>query len=384
MTLNNKFKIAMAVIATSCSVLFSCNKENNIMGNIDKEISNLNIFNDSSINLYGRSKVIDYNNKKQVFFGFTATGFELICEPTSEINEIKATLLSESESHEHQYIKTYIDGKEKEVIELNKGEQEVTLFKNLQAGKHQLKVLKMNELSTTKLYMSSLAGSNLKYYKRTYNPKRNLIEFYGDSITAGYGNLGDPSSKTYLTKEQDGTLSYAQQLADKLDCDSSIIAWSGIALTKTLAPYGVDMMDKYDTYDGVNKYDGENNKPKIAIINLGSNDYGGYFDENKSSAEKKKGIEEFIKNYGIIVDYIKARSPECKIISCYNMCYDIGTKLISAIKTSNSNINEKYGANTGYVLQFGGNQSGSNGHPSLIAHNTYTKILYDFIEKNIK
>ena len=26
--------------------------------------------------------------------------------------------------------------------------------------------------------VNRLTGSNLKYYKRTYNPKRNLIEFY--------------------------------------------------------------------------------------------------------------------------------------------------------------------------------------------------------------
>ena len=121
------------------------------MGNVDKEISNLNIFDNSSINLYGRSKVIDYNNKKQVFFGFTATGFELICEPTSEQNEIKATLLSESEGHEHQYIKTYIDGKEKEVIELHKGEQEITLFKNLELRLVQKPFSVSYELAFTKL-----------------------------------------------------------------------------------------------------------------------------------------------------------------------------------------------------------------------------------------
>lgn len=98
------------------------------MNYIDKEIDNLNIFDGSSINLYGRSKILDYKDKKQIFFGYTGTGFELIVEPININNELKATLLTESDLYEHQYIKIYIDNKIDKVIELTNGEEEITLF----------------------------------------------------------------------------------------------------------------------------------------------------------------------------------------------------------------------------------------------------------------
>ena len=349
------------------------------MNFIDKEIDNLNIFDGSSINLYGRSEIIDYKDKKQIFFGYTGTGFELIIESINIDNELKATLLTESDLYEHQYIKIYIDNKVYKVIELTKDEEEVTLFKNLNIGKHQIKVIKMNELNTTKLYMSNLVGINYKYYKRTYIPKRNLIEFYGDSLTAGYGNLGNPSVKAYLTNEQDGTIAYANLVANKLDYDPSIICFSGVSLTKSLSIFGLNIMDKYDTYDGIHKYHGDNNIPSIAVINLGTNDNSGYLDINTKEIDKINGIKEYINNFDILVNYIKNKAPKCKIICCYNMSFPFTKEIFNALNISVNNVNKKYKDNTCYMIGFKGDTNGSDGHPSYLAHKEYADILYKFI-----
>ncbi|MCI6788510.1 MAG: GDSL-type esterase/lipase family protein [Mollicutes bacterium] len=349
------------------------------MNYIDKEIDNLNIFDGSSINLYGRSKILDYKDKKQIFFGYTGTGFELIVEPIDINNELKATLLTESDLYEHQYIKIYIDNKVDKVIELTNGEEEITLFKNLKTGKHTIKVIKMNELNTTKLYMSNLVGNNYKYYKRIYNPKRNTIEFYGDSLTAGYGNLGNPSVKAYLTSEQDGTMAYAYLVANKLDYDPSIICFSGVSLTKSLSIFGLNIMDKYDTYDGIHPYNGENNIPSIVVINLGTNDNSGYLDINTKEIDKINGVKEFIDNYEILLNYIKNKAPNCKIVSCYNMSFSFTKELLDALNICVNNVNKKYGDNTCYMIGFKGDTNGSDGHPSYKAHKEYADILYKFI-----
>ena len=381
------FKKINIIFFTSILIsLFGCknNYEENNMKIIDTKVEKLDMFDSNCINLFGRTVKVQNNGIDTLFCGFTSTGFEIVVDIIDKNNSLIMDYISETGDHEHQYIKTYLDYNVDSIIELNKGNNnEVTLFKNLSEGRHSLKVLKMNELSTTKLYIKSINGEGYEYYKRTYEPKKKLIAFYGDSITAGYGNLGDSNSKTYYTKEQDGTLSYAQQTCDKLGYESSIIGWSGVALSSKLAPYGVDIMDKFDTYDGVNKYDFNLEKPYIVVMNLGSNDNSGYTDENKNDIDRENGINEYIENYSIIVDKIKKYSPDCKIISCYNMCGIISNKLISAIKKSTSNINQKYGDNTAYTLEFMSDRSGSNFHPSLQAHNVNSDELVQFIKKEI-
>ena len=267
---------------------------------------------------------------------------------------------------ETQYLKTYIDGKEDKKIELVAGEQEIELYKNLPVGKHTLKVLKLNEASVSKLgvYDFSYEGE-IEFYSRTYKEEPKLIEFYGDSLTCGYGNIGTPDIKTFRTQDEDGSLTYAQLVADRLGYESSLVAWSGIALSEILAPYGVDMIKS---------------TPDIVVFNLGSNDDGGY--ENLSSEQRELGIQEFINNYEIITTEIKNANPNCVFISCYNMCFNIRNALVDAIKEATDNLNKKYGENTAFTLKFQGNQSGANGHPNLMGHQMSADRLYKFIVDN--
>lgn len=360
------------------------NEEENEMEYNDVIINNFDILNVDQVKYFGRYVEKDTNNKNSVYFGFTGTGFELYVDVKDENSSINLTLFSELiGGNTTQYIKTFIDGKEENKIELVAGEQTIELFQNLPQGKHTLKMLKLNEASVSKLAVISLTyNGNIDFYQRVYKSKRKTIEFYGDSLTCGYGNLGNSSIKTFRTIDEDGSQSYAQLLADKLDYDASIIACSGISLTKSFAPYGVDMMQQYDTVEGAIKYDMKKTSPDILVMNLGSNDNAPFTDGILTEETMKSGLEEFTKNYEIITDIALENNPSCKIISLYNMCYSIDGALVQAIKDATDAINSKYGDGTAYSIQLNNNQSGANGHPDLMGHKISADTIYKFIEKN--
>lgn len=348
---------------------------------IDTKVENFDFLNESHVRYLGRHLKKEENNKESMLFGFTCTGFELFVDVKDSENEIKVKLLSDlTGGNTTQYVACLVDNKRTSKFELQLGEQELTIFKNLPIGKHTLKFLKLNEASVSKLELLDMQVSkSIDIYSREYKEKRKLIEFYGDSITTGYGNLGSPESKTFKTSEQDGMRTYGYIASEKLDFDSSFVACSGISLTESLAPYGVNMMSQYDTIEGSIKYDMSKNQPDYVVINLGSNDHDRY--NQADGATQKQGIEDFKRDYMFLMEEILKYSPNTKFVSCYDMCYTIATRISQAIKEVTNKINEKYGENTAIYKKFSNNQSGANGHPSEIAHEIAGDTLYKLIEE---
>lgn len=348
----------------------------------DTKIDNFDALNFEHVRYLGRYYKGTMNEKECVLFAFSATGFELVVDIKSETNSITANFYSYMEAgHSNQYIRTFVDGEVSEKIALTRGDVEVKLFENLSVGKHVLKVVKLNEASQTKMGVYSIESENVDFYSRTYKETRKYIEYFGDSITAGYGVLGSVSTAGYNTEDQDITYTYGYGAAEELGVDCSIIAWSGIALTETLAPYEVSFIPKYDTYDGTVKYDLSNDNPAILVINLGSNDNGVYT-ETTDQEVKDKGIEEVIENYAIIVDSILSHSPNTKVISMYNCAGALAKGLSQAIIEATENINTKYGENTAFTVRCTPEKSGTNSHPGVPGHQAFQKLLVKCIEDN--
>ena len=372
--------MATFVICGSLFSAMSCKENVDPNGYVDTLINDVDILNDEEINFYGRYTHKTINEKEYVYFGFTCTGFELYVDVKENTNNIKVDFYSEMFGHSTQYIKVYVDDDNGRVIELVEGEQNVTLVENLEVGEHVIKVLKMTEASVSKLGVRNLTSIGMDFYSRKYNTRRKKVEFYGDSLTCGYGNLGDPSSTTFYTNEEDGTLTYAYQAALEIGYDASLIAWSGIALSEKLAPYGAEMMSRYDTVEGEIEYDMSKDQIDLVVFNLGSNDSAGY--DNLSEEDRALGIEEFKQNYHTIFERIKTTSPQAKIVSLYNMANNIKTALVDAIKEVTNEFNEMYGENTAHYIKCIPNGSGSNGHPNLIGHETTKEKLVKYLEDN--
>ena len=97
------------------------------------------------------------------------------------------------------------------------------------------------------------------------------IEFVGDSITAGYGVLGNKGDAWSVTNS-DCTGSYAYLTAQKLDADYSVVAWSGIC-TKAYMWANINMDNLYKRVSNSNTAQyAFDFSPDVVVLNLGTNE----------------------------------------------------------------------------------------------------------------
>ncbi len=343
----------------------------------DRRIGKFNFLNDKHVKYFGRYLI----KEDGVYFAFTCTGFELVVIPKTRTNSLKITLDSNPLGDNlTQYIVILIDDNLIKKIELSKGIQEIEIAKDLSIRKHLITVLKVNEASVSQLTLLNINVDHYKVFKRTYEKRKPILEVYGDSLSCGYGNLGNPTNKSFCTKEEDGTLAYPYLLSSKLNMELFNIAWSGISFGRILSPYGVAMIDKYKTIDGIIPYRRKKSEiPDLLIINLGSNDHGKYDDPNLDMKSKKKGLVEFRNCHLKVSKELLKLNPHLKIIYCYNMCFCIQEALINEIYKAQRIINSQYSSDTCHVLEFANEQLGANGHISVIGHYAHTIHLYKYI-----
>ena len=178
------------------------------------------------------------------------------------------------------------------------------LGENLPAGEHNFKIAKQTNPRTSVASIDSVSFSG-KFLDRPAD-KPVLIEFIGDSLTAGSVNIGDKNIKLSASSAvyEDGTQSYAYLAAEKLGVDVSVVARPGIGLlygtggdssTQMGAIYHLQSWWRSTKTEYVPV-----RTPDLVVINLGTNDQGSMSSAGGSIAAYTKGLTDFI---GVIRGY---------------------------------------------------------------------------------
>lgn len=147
------------------------------------------------------------------------------------------------------------------------------LVKNLPMGEHTVKVLKRTEGISTEMSLVDISTDG--YFKKVDKTPKLKIEVYGDSITAGYGNLRGNIADTTSSQYQNGLQTYATYAASELGAEINVQARTGLGLyTAGNIEKGYNCVDiyNYDTFEGVYEWNMNDYIPDIVIINLGTND----------------------------------------------------------------------------------------------------------------
>lgn len=157
-----------------------------------------------------------------------------------------------------------------------RGKKSVLLAEDLAEGAHSFKIVRQCNPST------GLAQINFITFKGKFLDKPEdsdfLIEFIGDSLTAGQGVLGskNPPYGDYSSRFEDGTLGYAYLAAEKLGADCLLIARPGIGLlcgsdkdnsVQMSKIYGRQCFWRSKTAEYTVK-----RTPDLIVYNLGTND----------------------------------------------------------------------------------------------------------------
>lgn len=240
-------------------------------------------------------------------------------------------------------------------------------------GVHTLRVQKITEEQISHASFSSL--SIVKGGLLPHNPQYDLkIEVYGDSITAGYGNMRAESEADDQSK-QNGLLTYAGIAAARLNAEYRTFCQSGIGLYTN--PYNVTRWMK-DTYANVSPasntpWDMRSYTPDIVIINVGTNDI---WATNGSTGNAPFSDAAYIENYIAFVQELHAiYGEETTFILCSGMMETGLASPISSVVTAlrEAGIDHVYQAKLPL-------RSGYGGHPCQAAHRAAADVLLQAIE----
>ena len=298
----------------------------------------LDLINEKIIHYFGRNKV----EKDCITFFNTCSGFtfdfigtKVIAKFISNPLNLKLRILVD-------------DDKIGKLVFINTN-GEYVLVDNLVNGPHTIKVFKCNSEEWGVLSLLEIDGpESYLEYQNKYDYK---FEFFGDSITAGYGINSIQGGDS--TENEDGTLTYAKRVCDYFNAEPRMLAQSGISLA---IPVWHDwiMYDRYKYYSVINyqvPYDFTKYNPDFVFINLGTNDSAGVNKEN--SIIYKDTMYQ-------MVHELRELYPQSYIIVLYGMM-GVNPLIKNGIEATIKRVNDK---KIMYKEFHSGPCSGWNGHPS--------------------
>jgi len=172
----------------------------------------------------------------------------------------------------------FVDGTLVLWLNTTSGTKTYAVSKGLKNGDHVIQITKRTEAYFGEATFGGFVlddGAKLAPYKV---PERK-IEFIGDSITCGFGNLGHyPCDFTAAT--EDNFLSYGPMTARALDAELHLEAWSGMGMVRNVndknstskTPFPALFPYTLPTYP-LDEWDFSKWVPQAVVINLGTNDY---------------------------------------------------------------------------------------------------------------
>ncbi len=202
------------------------------------------------------------------------------------------------------------------------------------------------------------------------------VEFFGDSITCGYGNLGGPEEKAFYTFEQDPTKSFAGLTGAKLGADFRIVAISGNGVVKNwrgLTGTPIPEFFYWASKRGRVPHDFTSWIPHVVVINAGTNDGGG-----------KVPDDEFYEGADKFLDAVREKYPDAHIFWLYGMMGLRYDEVLASLFEKRGMTDDKLCYIPVRPIREFPDETGSNGHPNVKANVRAAEILTEAIRKALK
>ena len=336
--------------------------ENSLKG--EKKMTSVDLRTETSrYKSYGRV----YPNEKGLNIDFAGRGIELEVECEGDIFIRYTCEVS-------VYFQIFVD---KEAVlrpptEVGEG-LSLKIAEGLCRGEHNIRIIRDSDAGKIgeAMAISEVSFVGDKSTLRAPADKDYLIEFVGDSITAGKF-----TEMQYVEGEaiHKATNSYAYLTAEELDCDFSIVARGGCGFFR-ISTCPKTMTQLYPYYNGFVK-EPLGFKPKrranLVVLALGTNDSS----ENvKESIER--GLTSFTGMEEALSDLIgkarKMHGENVRIVLLHGM-------MSSAWRTEIEKVAKEQGV---YFLNVTKNSEGGRDHPSAEGHRVIASELCEYIKKTI-
>lgn len=308
---------------------------------------------------------------------------------------IEAEIESEGGNEETEaWIGIYVDDMKDSYqrVALEKGSKWYLLWSSDTERKIRIRIVKLSENQYAYTAIKRIRTDKKAVAVKT-TKKEKRIEFIGDSLTCGYGNEGNVGDD-FLTKTENPLKAYAVLTAQKLDCDFTLVAWSGIGVisswveptceepnTGVLAPLIYPYVD-YHLFSRMRwgtkeYYTYEEDDCDLIVVNLGTNDAS----YTREHSDRKQAFQE---GYVKFLRYLRQTHAKQPIICTAGAALDL---LNIEIKEAVRRVQIEDKDLKIYYMQFSPQSAedgeGAVGHPSLLRHEKMACQLADWIRKNV-
>ncbi len=315
-----------------------------------------------NIKTQGRTALI--NGTLMLDFALSGMEFELDCS-----GDVYATFnarkLASTSSTGGIYFTIVVDGvkQARDFCRITSGgETKFLLAKDLPAGKHTFAIYRQSEHQYGEIGVSALTFDGTILDKPA--DKDLYIEFIGDSISNGYGVLGNYSQGDGSALWSDATQAYNFLTAQALNADFSNPSWSGLG-----CKYGYSSITMQDVYpaqrynfDKKTPYDFAK-EPDIVVLALGTNDNS----KGPDAASIRTGLKEML-------TLVREKNPNAPIVWIYGM-------MTNNLNTMIEEIVAEYGGEEAgyYACKLTTNTSGGGWHPSAAGQQKFADELVAFL-----
>ena len=329
------------------------------------------------VKTHGRTAISDTG----IYCDFTASGIEFCGQMVGDVYINMETKTIKANSPK-TYFTVYIDGERvadpnrltSSIFGVQAGESSLKVASFDELGEHTIKILKQNESNYNICEMKSIKLTGI--LTDPPEDKDLYIEFIGDSLTCGMGNIGvngcsDPQSALW----EDGTQSYGYMVAEQLDADYSIISQSGIGIAGGWSNYPMETYFSAQSYTRDKNVEQEFTRvPDVIVINLGTNDY--FINKDKSPNEcKPEDVQRMTEELILLVR--ECYGKDVPIIWAQGM---VGIYLRDRIEAA---INKLGGEDADIYTYFSlpYNNGGAQGHPVVSAHTASASAILPEIKR---
>ncbi len=280
-----------------------------------------------NVRLLGR--VFENETKTRVCFNWSGSGFEFKFKGTMAKAYLYTGLAEDAvpNAEDRAFIGVFIDGVpyQSARFAIDKSEGWYTLAEFLPYGEHTVTVVKQTEVGNGRAAVSKIAVDG-EVIEPT-DKKALKLEFIGDSITCGYGNICSNASGKFVTGEENFSLTYAAMTAQYLNADIACVAASGNGIyhdygcnTHNLIPemyYYTDKMLSGHLGQEPQKWNFTDDNVDAVIIKLGQNDgrfcSGADLPENERTenvlSQRRKDFTEKAELFLKEVRYLRPNTP---------------------------------------------------------------------------
>lgn len=229
-----------------------------------------------------------------------------------------------------------VDGRETKVLDLSTSSDTVhVLASGLSLDSHEVVLRVRTEASqgTATFHGFEIDGSVLQ---PAVSPVRR-IEFYGNSITCGYGILDSVNTSSFKAITQDEGVTYAAHAADSLGAERHVVCWSGRGVLRNLGKDTVEptipkLCDRILPGDARHLWDFPKWVPDAVVIDLGTNDYN---PDNPDSTRFEAAFSAF-------VDSLHSKHPAAKIVlldgPMFSDTYPVGANALTHVRKRLDNV----------------------------------------------